>query len=63
MNKYLKTIIIFFVILTGLTAAFYGGMWVGSGLGVNEEQTNYLTSSDPELGTLFTPFFQVGYHP
>jgi carboxyl-terminal processing protease len=59
MNKYLKTIIIFFVILTGLTAAFYGGMWVGSGLGVNEEQTNYLTSSDPELGTLFTPFFQV----
>jgi carboxyl-terminal processing protease len=59
MNKYLKTIIIFFVILTGLTAAFYGGMWVGSGLGVNEEQPNYLTSSDPELGTLFTPFFQV----
>jgi carboxyl-terminal processing protease len=59
MNKFVKTITIIFVVLTGLAAAFYGGMWVGNNFGSSKEQTNYLTSSDPELGTLFSPFFQV----
>ncbi len=59
MNKFVKTITIVFVVLIGLATAFYGGMWVGGNFGNSEEQTNYLTSSDPELGTLFSPFFQV----
>lgn len=59
MNKFVKTITIIFVVLTGLAAAFYGGMWVGNNFGSSKEQTNYLTSSDPELGTLFSPFFEV----
>ncbi|HOJ02048.1 MAG TPA: S41 family peptidase [Anaerolineaceae bacterium] len=60
MNRFLKTILIVFVSLAGLSAAFYGGMWAGSGLGlVKGEQPSYLTSSDPELADLFAPFFEV----
>ncbi len=59
MNKFLKTLLIVFLALAGLVGAFYGGMWVGSGFQSNEEKSNYLTSTDPDLGTLFSPFFQV----
>ena len=59
MNKFLKTLVIVFLALAGLVGAFYGGMWVGSGFQSNEEKSNYLTSTDPDLGTLFSPFFQV----
>jgi carboxyl-terminal processing protease len=59
MNTFFKTILIVFLVFTGLAAAFYGGMWVGSSFDNSEEQTSYLTSADPELGTLFSPFFQV----
>ncbi|MGV8025092.1 MAG: S41 family peptidase [Anaerolineaceae bacterium] len=59
MNKFVKTITIICVVLIGLAAAFYGGMWVGSSFNTSANQTNYLTSADPELGTLFSPFFQV----
>ncbi len=59
MNKFLKTLLIVILALTGLAGAFYGGMWVGSSFQTVEEEPDYLTSSDPELGTLFSPFFQV----
>jgi len=59
MNKFFKTILIVFLVFTGLAAAFYGGMWVGSSFDSSEEQTSYLTSADPELANLFSPFFEV----
>lgn len=61
MNKFLKILLIVFLALTGLAGAFYGGMWVGSSFQpvVEEEEPNYLTSSDPDLAALFSPFFQV----
>jgi carboxyl-terminal processing protease len=60
MNKSLKTILIVFLIVAGLSAAFYAGMWVGNGSETGKQQpTNYLSSSDPELATLFSPFFEA----
>ena len=61
MNKFLKTFLIVILALAGLTGAFYGGMWVGSSFQpiIEEKEPNYLTSSDPELAELFSPFFQV----
>ena len=60
MNKSLKTILIVFLIVAGLSAAFYAGMWVGNGSETDKQQkTNYLSSSDPELATLFSPFFEA----
>ncbi|NMC45362.1 MAG: S41 family peptidase [Chloroflexi bacterium] len=63
MNKFLRNLITFFVAVTLLTATFYAGLWVGGNFGsltnIANTPSNYLTSSDPALGELFTPFFQV----
>ncbi|HAF61942.1 MAG TPA: hypothetical protein DCK95_06410, partial [Anaerolineaceae bacterium] len=58
MNKSIKNFVIVVLVISGLTAAFYAGMWVGGNFNQGEK-SNYLTSNDPELGTLFAPFFQA----
>ena len=58
MSKILKKLFIVVVVLSITTAAFYAGMWVGGNFD-QEETTSYLSSNDPELGTLFAPFFQA----
>ncbi|NMB61015.1 MAG: S41 family peptidase [Chloroflexi bacterium] len=63
MNRFLRNLIIFFVAVTLLTVTFYAGLWVGGNFGslttTTTTPTNYLTSSDPALGELFAPFFEV----
>ncbi len=59
MNRFLKVFLIFCAVLTGLSAAFYAGLWVGGSFAPAPEQEIYLASSDPELATLFEPFFQA----
>lgn len=63
MNKFLRNLITFFVAVTLLTATFYAGLWVGGNFGsltnIASTPSSYLTSSDPALGELFAPFFQV----
>ena len=59
MKKFVRNIIFLIIFLGGITAAFYGGLWVGGNFSEEEAQTNYVTSSDAELGELFEPFFQA----
>ena len=58
MNKLLKKLFTIVAVLSLLTVAFYAGMWVGGNFD-QEETTNYISSSDPQLSTLFSPFFQA----
>lgn len=58
MNKLLKKIFTVVAVLSLVTVAFYAGMWVGGNFD-QEETTNYISSSDPQLSTLFSPFFQA----
>lgn len=58
MNKLLKKLFTVVAVLSLVTVAFYAGMWVGGNFD-QEETTNYISSSDPQLSTLFSPFFQA----
>ncbi|KUK46227.1 MAG: Carboxy-terminal-processing protease [Anaerolinea thermophila] len=58
MNKLLKNLFSVVAILSLITVAFYAGMWVGGNF-EQEKTNNYLSSSDPQLSTLFSPFFQA----